>query len=190
VESFLGNRSGAAFLGAFFAFCLVVLNDRRRDSKMVENIDNEIANARDLARQKSKTAENNLKSMNENRGYSGRVIAFDTALVREMKGRVLHLLDPEKRQALNAMLFRMEGIDELFDKILEGIEHLRTHAQDETRVEFDKHVEDLSKMYVEILINSRFFIDMADLYVKGNYREIITKWSAVEEVPSAVATDA
>jgi hypothetical protein len=102
VESFLGNRSVAAFLGAFFAFCLVVLNDRRRDSKMVENIDNEIANARDLARQKSKTAENNLKSMNENRGYSGRVIAFDTALVREMKGRVLHLLDPEKRQVKTA----------------------------------------------------------------------------------------
>jgi len=178
MEEFFKNASVAAFLGAAFsgisAVIVVAVNDWRRDRRMVGTIKAEIALAREHGKAKLETVRRKVATIREeNPIRSGEVLRFDVAVVRELKGRVLHLIEPRQRQALDAVLHRMDGVDGLLDDVREREDDLR----DTTRIDayHGDQVAALKESLEDAITNLRVLDEIAERYVAGKFEAITSK---------------
>ncbi len=172
------NASVAAFLGAVFsmfsALVVVAVSGWLSDRRMVRTIRAEIVVAREQARGKLETARRKLAAMRQgNQVHPGEVLKFDVAVIRELKARVLHLLKPRQRLALDGVLFRMEGVDGIFDDARRQEKALR--ALSGSSANYDDHVARLEKTLDDAIVNLRMLDEMTEHYASGRFEAITTK---------------
>ena len=177
----LNNASVAAFVGAafggMFAVLTVAITDRWRDRRMVETIRGEIATAHGHATGKLETLRNVLRLFREKRQVSaGEIMKFDVAVVRELKARVLHLLDPRQRQALDAVLFRMEGVDSHLDEVRRQQEAFRPPVGYQMAiVPAPNQIRQLDTLLGDVIINLKVLIEISGNYASGDFAAITQK---------------
>jgi len=170
----LANASVAAFLGAFFAFILVALNDWRRRKRSKRQIRYLISDSADHARAKLRTVENFLEMLKENKCVPAPIMKFPLDALRQKQLEVIDLLNANEQQALTGLLYWMEGIDGLLEDYLQTGKALRraveSNADNATRTQLAKHMMDNlddAKRNLEYLIN------MCEWYVTGRAHKIL-----------------
>lgn len=173
IKDFFNNQSVGAFVGAFSAFALVVLNDRRRDSRKVKNLRAEIEMSLSHAKGKLESVRNNRALMREhNRVMAAPILAFNTALIRELTAEVLSRLTLHQRRAIDALCYTMEATDE----ILEGAYHMaKSFSGPLGQAERITTAERLLVEYDDAIVNLKRLMEMCENYIAKNYETIVTK---------------
>lgn len=169
----LNNNSLAAFLGAFSAFMLVVLNDIRRDRRTVQNIKNEVEMNREHAKGKREAVRSNQAALIEhNKVIPAPIMKFGSAIIRGLAPCVLHAFQADQRRALDAICYTMEATDDLLDQTLKFAEKFRGELKD---VDRPVAADELLSYYDGCIVNLSRIIDMSDLYLNKEFRTVVTK---------------
>ncbi len=179
----LDNGSVSAFLGAFFAFLLVVATDRRRAKRKVRAIAAEIELNIALSSVKIDALRGmraDLKGRSAVHGLP--LLRFNTAQIRQLTSDVVDELTSEQRQCIEALCYMMEETDNLISSA-QSLAGLLTSAQPQEFIELS--VPRLETLYQASIANLKRFNDMGALYVGKKYRELISRkysWEACVDV--------
>lgn len=112
LERILNNQSVGAFLGAFAAFLLVMLNDWRRERQKVRTIKAEFQVCLSHSNAKLETVRDKLNlARNHNRVSPAPVMPFNTAIVRQLTADSIDRLSLDQRRAIDGLCYRMEATD-------------------------------------------------------------------------------
>jgi hypothetical protein len=171
IEAVLNNQSVGAFIGALSAFFLVALTDWRRNRRKAYNLVLEIDNAKDHAERKRSTViENRDDVRNHNRVSPGRFMRFNSNLIRSLSTEVLDQLSPEQRRAIDAVCFRMEGVDQLLDEAF-----ITARVLNESSVQADRaqKVKELIDHLDDAIINLGILTDMCEQFRQKKYDELL-----------------
>jgi hypothetical protein len=171
----LDNKSVAAFMGAFSAFLLVIVNDGRRERKKVQILKSEIELNQVVARNKLDTARGNRSLIrNSNRITAAPTLKFNTELIRDLGAEVLGRLTSDQRRALEALCYRMEAIDGLFCEATEKAKKFEPPSSltNEQRHNIGRAILDT---YEDIIVNLKILIENCGEYVNGHFTEIVTR---------------
>lgn len=107
IFDFFNNQSVGAFLGAFAAFGLVIINDRRRELRKVRNVKAEVEVNLANAQAKLETVRRNRALLREqNRVMPAPILKFNTAFIRQLSAEVLDRLTLDQRRAIDALCRR------------------------------------------------------------------------------------
>ena len=173
IENFFNNQSVGAFIGAFSAFALVVLNDRLRDARKVKNISSEIEMNLAHAKGKLDSVRSNRTLMKEqNRVMAAPILKFNIMLIRQLAAEVLSQLSLDQRRAIEALCYRMEATAEILDEA-----YLLTKKFSEPLGKSD-HINTSKRLlanYSDAIVNLKLLAEMCENYVTGNYAVIVTK---------------
>lgn len=173
IDVILNNQSISAFLGAFFAFLLVALNDYRRDRKKIKNLRAEIEINLFLAKDKLESVRSNRAILEKNNQViPARIMRFNTALIHQFSTDILNYLTIDQRRAIGALCYLMEEIDNLLNGVYEQAERL-THPLGQAERELIKGR--LLIDYGDTIANIKRFIDMCEIYLEEKFSEILTK---------------
>ncbi len=173
VERFFNNQSVSAFLGAFAAFVLVVLNDRRRDRKKVRNLRAEVEMNLAHAKGKLETVRGNRALMREhNRVMPAPILKFNVALIRQLATEVLDRLSLNQRRAIEALCYTMEATDGLLEEAYASAKRLSGVLGQADRM---ATAERLLVDFGDAIVNLKRLIEMCDHYVNERYKVIVTK---------------
>lgn len=173
LERFLNNQSVGAFVGAFAAFMLVVLNDWRRDRRRVRNIKNEIKMNLAHAQGKLETLRSNRAAMREhNKVMPSPIIKFNTGYIRQIAAEVLDSFTPDQRRAIDAICYTMEATDGLLEEAYALAKIFQTPLGQAERI---TNAEALLTEYGDGIVNLKRLIEMCKNYIEGRYSVIVTK---------------
>lgn len=124
------------------------------------------------AEKKVETVKRNRKAIQDNNQLIvAPILKFNPSLIRQLSAEVLDKFTPDQRQAIDAICYTMESIDELLDSAFkraelivksEGIE--RNQMSDQLLIDYNDAVVNLNRLN-EICQN----------YTSKNYRLIVTK---------------
>ena len=173
VSNFFNNQSVGAFLGAFSAFILVVLNDRRRELIKVRNLRAEVQVNLENAKAKLETVRRNRSMLREqNLVMPAPILKFNTAITRQLSAEILDRLTLNQRQAIDALCYTMEETDSLLEEIRIQAQLPSSALQPADQL---KKAERLLKGFGDTIVNLKRFIEMCNNYISGNYKVIVTK---------------
>ncbi|MDZ7769915.1 MAG: hypothetical protein U5K38_12915 [Woeseiaceae bacterium] len=125
MKDMLNNPSVAAFIGAFAAFFLVILNDWRRRRRTKNLIGYLVDDNRTLAIRKLETVQSCLELLDQNKSLDAPIMRFLRDPLSKMHLEVMDMLSAVQNQALAALLYWMEAIDDLLDQALKSASELR-----------------------------------------------------------------
>lgn len=172
-DRFLNNQSVAAFMGAFAAFLLVMLNDWRRERRKVQNIKGEIAVNRSHARHKLDAVRNNRNLLRKhNQVIPAPIVRFNTTILRQLIAEVLDHFTPDQRRAVDALSYTMEATDDLLEEA-----YALTRQLGETLTQSDRILipNRLLVLYGDAIVNLKRLIEMCECYLEKRYSVILTK---------------
>jgi len=173
VERLLNNQSVGAFLGAFAAFTLVVLNDWRRDRRKIRNIQGEIAVNLSHAQHKLETVRGNRDALREqNKVIPAPIVRFNTTILRQLVAEVLDRLTPDQRRAIDALCYNMEATDALLEEAFGLTRQLGGPLTQSDRIHIPNH---LLVLYGDAIVNLKRVVEMCGYYVEKHYATILTK---------------
>lgn len=179
--SLLNSSALAAFIGAFSAFMLVVLNDWRRERRTVSTIKNEIEMNREQAKGKLEALKMNRAALTEhNKVVPAPIIRFSADVIRALATGVLHRFSSDQRRALDALCYMMETTDGLLTDAHKTAERFRPGGGliDSERPAV---ADELLAYYDDGIINMSRLVEICDIYLSGKYRTILTKQYNVED---------
>jgi len=169
----LKNPSAAAFIGAFSAFLLVVLNDWRRRRRK-RNLLSYLVDNRTLAMRKLETVQTCLELLGENKSLDAPIMRFLSGPLSKMHSEVMDMLSATQNQALAALLYWMEAIDDLLDQALKSAIELRRFGEvGATDQEKAVVLRRLDTQYRDAISNLAFFIEYAGYYVDQKPEKIL-----------------
>lgn len=114
ILALINNPAFAAFVGAFSAFMLVILNDWRRERRIIRTIKNEVEMNGEHAKGKLEALKMNRSALTEhNKVIPSPIIRFSADVIRALSTSVLHMFSPDHRRALDALCYMMEATDDL-----------------------------------------------------------------------------
>ncbi len=174
IVGLLNNASVAAFLGAAFAFGLVVANDYRRRLKSKRQIRYLVSDNLDLARAKLETIKTNIAMLTEDNRLSGApIMAFPTSALKSKQLEVIDLLDTNQNQGLSVLLYWMEGIDGLLSEYVEVTKRLRgvPKAGPESVQRIELATQILSTL-TDARVSVEHLIEMCEWYGSGQIHKI------------------
>lgn len=173
LEQFFNNQSVGAFVGAFAAFMLVVLNDWRRDRRRVRSIRNEMKMNLAHAKGKLQTLRSNRAAMREhNKVMPSPIIKFNTGYIRQIAAEVLDSFSPDQRRAIDAICYTMEATDGLLEEAYTLAKTFQTALGQAERI---ANAESLLAEYGDGIVNLKRLIEMCENYVEERYAIIVTK---------------
>lgn len=173
VFAFFNNQSVGAFLGAFAAFGLVVLNDRRRELRKVRNVRAEVEVNLANAHAKLETVRRNRALLHEqNRVMPAPILKFNTVFIRQLSAEVLDRLTLDQRRAIDALCYMMEATDGLLEEAYSHAQRLSDAlGQAERITTADRLLHD----FEDTIVNLKRLIEICSNYVAGHYTVIVTK---------------
>jgi len=177
----LNNAAFASFIGAFSAFMLVILNDLRREHRVVSTIRNEVEMNGEHAKGKLEALKMNRSALTEhNKVIPSPIIHFSAGVIRALSTSVLHRFSPDHRRALDALCYMMEATDDLLADTHKTAERFRPGGglSDTERPTVSN---ELLAYYDDGITNMSRLIEMCEFYKKGKYRTILTKKYNVED---------
>lgn len=173
VFDFFNNQSVGAFLGAFAAFGLVVLNDRRRELRKVRNVKAEVEVNLANAQAKLETVRRNRALLREqNRVMPAPILKFNTAFIRQLSAEVLDRLTLDQRRAIDALCYTMEATDGLLEEAYSHAQRLTGALGQAERI---TTAERLLHDFEDAIVNLKRLDEMCSNYVAGQYTVIVTK---------------
>lgn len=173
IEQFFNNQSVGAFLGAFAAFFLVMLNDWRRDRRKVRNLRAEIEMNLAHAKAKLETVRSNRLLMRDhNQVMPAPILKFNTALVRQLSTEVLDRLTLDQRRAIEALCYTMEATDGLLE---EAYSHAKLLSGALGQAERMTTANRLLIDFTDAIVNLKRLVEMCENYVAARYNIIVTK---------------
>ena len=177
--NFLNNASIAAFIGAFigalFAFILVIIRDRYRRNQIKKLLKSVVSHNLDFAKNKLQVVEKNIVRIKEHDRYNvASYMPFYTQSIKERQFQVLDLLSESEAQALDALIYRMEGINNLLNEVTSNAEKLKMldengASEDEISLVREEYTDSLEETKDNLNILKRFARD----YVEGNPHKIL-----------------
>jgi hypothetical protein len=174
MQDLLKNPSAAAFIGAFSAFFLVILNDWRRRRRKRNLISYLVDDNRTLAIRKLETVQNCLELLNENKSLDAPIMRFLSDPLSKMHLEVMDMLSATQNQALAALLYWMEAIDDLLDQALKSAIELRRLGEiGATDNQKAVVLRRLDTQYRDAISNLYFFIEYARYYVDQTPAKIL-----------------
>ncbi|MEW5968040.1 MAG: hypothetical protein AB1720_13770 [Pseudomonadota bacterium] len=173
IERFFNNQSVGAFLGAFSAFILVMLNDWRRDRKKVRNLSAEIEMNLAHAKSKLETVRRNRSLAREqNQIEPAPILKFNTALIRQLSAEILDHLTLDQRRAIEGLCYTMEATDGLLEEIYRNSKRLSGALGQAERMAYaDRLLIDFS----DAIVNLKRLIEMCENYITRKFGVIVTK---------------
>ncbi|MEK6776515.1 MAG: hypothetical protein AABY87_06500 [bacterium] len=171
------NASVSAFFGAFFAFLLVALTDWRRNRRKRKLIVRQLSANNELAAKKQETVKKNLSLLKDhNKATTAPIMRFPVEDIRKLETEVLDLLTVDQKMALDSIIYTYEATDGLLLEITDKL-HRIEDIQDsgEPILPSNEMVKKLPADYEDAYVNLGRAIDMASLYIKGRYREVLNK---------------
>ena len=172
IKDFFNNQSVGAFIGAFAAFTLVVLNDWRRDRRKIKNIAGEIEINRLHAKGKLDSLRKNLALIREqNKVLPAAPLKFNTVLIRQLAAEVLSRLLLDQRRAIDGLCYMMEATD----RIIEDAYSLTKTLGSLTDTERSAAAEKILVGFNDAVVNLKRLDEMCSNYIARNYSVILTK---------------
>ncbi len=173
ISNFFNNQSVGAFLGAFAAFGLVVLNDRRRELRKVHHLRAEIEVNLANARAKLETVRHNRTLMRQqNLVMPAPILIFNTSFIRQLSAEVLDRLTLDQRRAIDALCYTMEATDGLME---EAYRIAKSLSGAHTQADRNKMADRLLIDFGDAIVNLKRLIEMCDNYLLEKYTIIVTK---------------
>lgn len=170
----LNNGSVAAFLGAFFAFLLVVATDSVRKRNKRDRLRLLINDNGEHATRKLETAKTACDLLQSNKFVPAPVVRFPTETIRHLRLEVIDLLSSDENRCLDALLYWMEAIDGLFDEAyLDSkalVKLVKRNASNEERTSKASY---MFATYQEATKNLEFLREMCADFYKKNYSAIL-----------------
>jgi len=168
------NPSVAAFIGAGSAFLLVIINDWRRRRQKKNAITYLVQDQLDTARSKLESIKSMIEIMNKNIFCASPIMPFEAAQLRLLQNEVIDLLNANENQGLNALLYWMNAVDLLLNRVQsksETLEELsRTEAPDSEKLMLAKWIlDDLNDSEK----NMEHLIRLLGYYAKGEPYKIL-----------------
>ena len=172
---FLDNASLGAFVGAFSAFFLVVLTDWRRRRRIKTLLRHLVSDNLDHARYKVEAVRTNIALIKEdNKITGGPFMQFQTQSIKDYQHQVLDLLNANEKQALDALIYWMEGINGILNEVASNAQRLKqliknNASNSEKGVAADEYINSLE----ETETNLHHFIKLAGYYADGTPHKIL-----------------
>ena len=171
--NFFNNQSVGAFLGAFAAFGLVMLNDRRRELKKVRNVRAEVEMNLANAQAKLETLRRNRALMREqNSVMPAPIHRFNTAFIRQLSAEILDRLTLDQRRAIDALCYRMEATDRSLEEAYSHAQRLSGALGQAERI---ATAAKLLHDFENGIVNLKRLIEMCSNYIDEQYAVIVTK---------------
>lgn len=171
IERVLDNGSVAAFLGALAAFLLVIFTDWRRNRRKAKNVFLEVESCRFHAEKKRQTVIDNRNQMRTaNKLMPGRFIPFNSGLVRQLATEVLDQLTQDQRRAIDAIVFRMEGCDQLLEEAYVVSRMFSDPVFQEGRI---AKANELLTIFGDAIVNLGILIQMCRQFTAREYRSVL-----------------
>jgi hypothetical protein len=173
VVEFFNNQSVGAFLGAFAAFMLVALNDRRRERRKLKTLRAEIEVNLADAKAKLETARRMRSLMREHlRVMPAPILRFNTTFTRQLAAETLHHLSIDQRRAVEGLCYTMEAIDGLLAESLELSKRFTAPLGQSERM---ATAENLLSNWSDVIGGLNRLIEMCGHYLQGKYGELVNK---------------
>jgi hypothetical protein len=171
LERILNNQSVGAFLGAFSAFLLVMLNDWRRERKKVRTIKAEFQVCLSHSTVKLETVRDKLNlARNHNSVSPAPVMPFNAAIVRQLTAESIDRLSLQQRRAIDGLCYRMEAIDGVLLEIYQISQRLSGALGQDERVMFaDRLIIDCK----DAIVNLKILNFMLTKYIEGDYGAVV-----------------
>lgn len=170
-EKFFNNQSVGAFLGAFAAFVLVVLNDWRRERRKVKTIRAEFQVCLGHSAAKLETVRRMRVLAKEHNGVSpAPVMPFNTAIVRQLTAEASDRLSLEQRRAIDGLLYRMEATDGVLHEIYQNALRLSgALGQADRFFAAERLLSDLQ----DAIVNLKVLELMLTNYMAGRFSQVV-----------------
>lgn len=173
MSDFFANASVSAFIGAFSAFVLVVITDRRRLYRKRSILRNVVSDNGDLARFKLDFVQRNLEFAAKDQITDAPIMAFATSAIQSMQFEVIDVLDANQNQGVSALLYWMSAIDAQIKNAEEKAAQVKAL---ELREPESKEKLILFKEYQQIMEESaknlEFLSTLIQFYVSGTPEKI------------------
>jgi hypothetical protein len=171
---FLNNASVAAFLGAFSALLLIVLNDWRRRHRSKTQLRYLVSDNIDHARAKLTSVERNLAMLSDNQFVAVQIMPFPVLALKNKQIEVIDLLDSNENRGLDALLYWMEAIDGLLAEYRATANELRRAVESEADNAIRLRLAARMKTDLEdAQRNLGILIRLCESFVSGKYYEIL-----------------
>ena len=175
IMDFFKNPSGAAFVGAFAAFLLVILTDWIRRLIKGRSIPKMIRMNIDLSKRKIEAVINCQEHVKKNKFLPTPIMKYPVKDIKNIEMQVLNQLKQDEKFALDSICYHCEEIDKILDGAVNKIEeHQRIMVQ---QGEENSMINELRKQikiaYNESVINIQGVIDMSELFIQKKYKQII-----------------
>ena len=174
MNEFFSNASVSAFLGAFFAFALVIITDRRRLYRKRSILRNVISDNGDHARFKLDSIHRNLELIRAGQITPAPIMEFPVKVIQQLQLEVIDVLNANQNQAISGLLYWMIEIDRQLYKAASKAEAIislerRNPKDPEKNHLFDEYKEIIGES--EKNINS--LIEVIGYYVSGHPEKVL-----------------
>lgn len=172
---FFNNPSTAAFVGAFFAFLLVILTDWRRRLRKVHSIYKLIKMNLDVSQRKMEAVKNCQDHIKKNKFLPTPIMKYPVKDIKNIEMQVLNQLKQDEKFALDTICFHYEEIDKILEGAVNKIEeHQRIKVeQGETPPMINELRKQIATAYDESIKNIQIVNNMSELFIKKRYKQII-----------------
>lgn len=191
IWSWLDNATVAAFAGAFFAFLLVILTDGVRRRLRKGRLRFLVSDIADVARQKTQTVRSNLDMLRNNQVTDAPIMGFPIDVVRKLHLDVVDLLSASDNQALHAVVYWSEAVDDLLAKATQKAVEIKLAGKNNLPT---AHRKALGQEMIDILedaeINLGYLTQLAEWYASGETYKILEFQHQIRGPRVAEQTDA
>lgn len=175
VMDFFSNPTVSAFFGAVFAFLLVAATDWRRRRRTKRLLTYLVSDNIDHARSKIESVKTNIAMLKEDNKITGApFIRFPTESIKQYQHDILDMINANEKQALDALVFWMEAIDDLINNATTKANEIKSlirhgSSNEEKTVLVNEFIESLE----EAEKNLNHFIELEGYYKNGEPYKIL-----------------
>ena len=173
MSELFANASVSAFLGAFSAFVLVIITDRRRLYRKRSVLRNVISDNGDHAKFKVDSVERNLGFVKSGKIIPAPIMEFPVDTIRALQFEVIDILDANQNQAVSALIYWMTATDLQLARAVEKAEGvIALERRDPENPEKHHLYGEYKDLLEESLKNLNSLVALIGHYVSGHPEKI------------------
>ena len=171
---FFTNASVSAFVGAFSAFVLVVITDRRRLYRKRTLLRNVVSDNGDHARFKLDAVQRNLELVGNGRVSDAPIMKFPVHAIQQLQIEVIDILNANENQSISALLYWMTAIDDQLERAEAKAGTVKSlELRDPDSTEKQHLYTEYKDILEESVKNLESLIELVGYYVSGRPEKIL-----------------
>jgi hypothetical protein len=173
ILDFFKNPSVAAFIGAFAAFMLIFLTDKRRNKRKKQLVLQLLKNNYRLGEDKLWAINNIIETLKSKKQLIGGPLQpFDVQQIKTLGLEILDLFNPDEQNTLNTICFHLKEINDLLESVAEKCELLRNRKIPH-RDERAKILETINNDYIDARDNILRVQEYIKFYLSNDFQSIL-----------------